>query len=818
MFRRLRGARRWLLMAGVLGFVGLVGARRRRRSDVPIAPYPESPLLRPLSEAALAPPPSAPVVEPALPAEAETEQLEAPREGRGFGERLGAMRVGRWLAPLTAVLSIGVLVIMEIQAVGNHYQLRVTADTPTFLALIRDMAVHPLTKVSVFFGTSSSDSIHASPYLQVLAWIWKAVATPSQFGNPISLGEFAAIVTIPASLFVLAMLWLYVRRLAGTTAAWASIPILLALFGPAHVIYAGDLSLNGFLTTGYFPSTVATGFLLATLVAVDVRRPWATVLAVPLTALTLTSDPFAGLLLALVMVLYACANVARDPRERWRTPLVFAVGAALTLAWPAMNTLTAYSKSGAPLPGLVVVAFVLPNLWYVIRRPTRLAGLLGRARGLDAGPLLERRVAETGMWATAALVVWALYVMGHWPSNVPALRSYRLGFYWNDERDRWLLLLLPGLCGLLGLWRAARNNRPVPLLWFGVIFAVGLIGAVVHLATGHELPLYYRLILACQLPLAIGAAVFTVRHRRRVAVAIMALTLTAAFGYKVVTLEVEPVNLNYFGAPLGTLWSFHEIVPPGPGLIATDPSTGYFMPVTTGHRVLTFSKGHADSGTEQSQAESGYELLRRVYGGTGPQAAAALQRMWSLGVRWVVVEKFTNFDPPNQQQLFAAPYTSLITAGDVNQMATYNTRLAQVGVQTYNDQEFTVYRLVKTKLLAATSARPSLIPGSRSTIVTALRGLALTRGPAAALTRDLLVRTGVTTVTLSYGEFGSTPEITAYGRSIRNDRPVRLSVTGGRWQVNCVPLCNSSPSAGTITSLGRVVHTDGRFSTIVSLR
>ncbi len=824
MFRRVRGANRWLLAAVFLGFVGLVGVRMRRRNGALSAEggsYPESPLLRPLSEEELAALTDSPTLAPEPPAEAAPEPeetVETPAAPGSWRQRLGAARIARWLAPLTAVLSIGVLVVMEIQAVGNHYQLRVTADTPTFLALIRDMALHPLTKVSVFFGSSSSDSIHASPYLQVLGWIWKAVATPSQFSNPISLGEFAAIVTIPASLFVLAMLWLYVRRLAGTTAAWASIPILLALFGPAHVIYAGDMSLNGFLTTGYFPSTVATGFLLATLVAVDIRRPWATVLAIPLTALTLTSDPFAGLLLVLVMILYACANVAQDPRERWRTPLVFALGAALTLAWPAMSTLSAYSKSGAPLPGLVLVAFVAPSLWLAIRRPTKLSVLLERVRRLDAGPLLERRVAETGMWATAALVVWALYVMGHWPSNVPALRSYRLGFYWNDQRDRWLLLLLPGVCGLLGLWRATRSSRPVPLLWFSVIFAVGLIGAVVHIATGHELPLYYRLILASQLPLAIGAAVFTVRHRSRAAAAIMALTLTAAFGYKVATLESEPVNLNYFGAQLGTLWSFHEIIPPGPGLIATDPSTGYFMPVTTGHRVLTFSKGHADSGTEQSQAEAGYDLLRRVYGGTGPQAAAALRRMWSMGVRWVVVEKFTNFDPPNQQQLFAAPYTSLITARDVNQMATYNSRLAAVGVQTYDDQEFTVYRLVKAKLLAATSAPPSLVAGSRTTIATALRGIALTRGRAAALSRQLLVRAGVATVTLSYGEFGSTPELTAYGRSIPADTPVRVPITGGRWQVNCVPLCNSSPSATTITSLGQVLHTDGRFSTIVRLR
>ncbi len=727
-------------------------------------------------------------------------------------------RLGRWLAPSAALASIAVLVTMEIQAVGNHYQLRVTADTPTFLALIRDMALHPLARVSVFFGNASSDSIHASPYLQALALIWRAVASPSQFANPTSLGEFAAIVTIPASLFVLSMLWLYVRRLAGTTAAWAAIPITLSLFGPAHVIYAGDLSLNGFLTTGYFPSTVATGFMLAALLAVDVRRPWATALAVLLTTLTLTSDPFAGMVLVLALILQTCGSVAAHPGERWRIPLILAAGATLSIAWPAMDTLTAYSASGAPLPGLVLIAFLAPTIWLDLRKRTRMAIALGRLREVDPGPGFEKRLAEIGLWATAALIVWALYVMGHWPSNVPALRSYRLGFYWNDQRDRWLLLLLPGVCGVIGLWRALRSGRSMPLLWFGAIFSVGLLGAFVHLATGHELPLYYRLILASQLPLAIGAAIFVVRHRSRRAVAIMALTLTACFAYKASTLELEPINLNYFGAQLGTLWSFHDIIPPGPGLIATDPSTGYFMPVTTGHHVLTFAKGHADSGTEQQRAESGYRLIRRVYLGNGRQAGTALRQMWALGVRWVVVEKFTSFDPPTQQQLFAAPYTSLITARDVNRMATYNSRLAAVAMQTYDDQEFTVYRLDAARLRAATTGPSSFSPGSRATIVAALRVLARTRGRPPSVLRQTLTNAGVRMLTLSYGEFGSTPVITAYGRSISRDRPVAVAVTGGRWQVNCLPLCETATAARQVTSLGNTLHSDGRLSTIVSLR
>jgi hypothetical protein len=729
---------------------------------------------------------------------------------------MAALRPGRWLAIAAALVSVAVLLIMEIQAIGNHYELRVTADTPTFLALIRDMALHPLAKVSVFFGNAGSDSIHASPYLQLLAWTWKALATPSQFWNPISLGEFAAIVTIPASLFVLAMLWLYVRRLAGGTAAWASIPIVLSLFGPAHVIYAGDMSINGFLTTGYFPSTVATGLMLATVVAYEHRRRWSTAVATVMAALTLTADPFGGLMLVLVLILHACAAVTHDPCERWRMPSVLAAGAVLAAAWPAMDTLGAYSSAGAPLPGLVLVAALAPTVWLEVRRRARLAPMLERVRNLDAGPMLERRIAELGFWATAALAIWALYVIGHWPSGAPALRSYRLGFYWNDQRDRWLVLLLPGVCGLLGLWRGARGGRAAPLLWFAAVFTVGLVGAVVHLATGHELPLYYRLILASQLPLAVGAAIFVARPHRRMAVVVMALTLTVAFAFKVLTLETESPYVDYFGDPLGTLWSFNRIIPRGPGIVASDPAIGYFMPVMTGHRVLTFSKGHADSGNEQSQAQAGYGLLRRVYGGSGVQASQALGRMWSLGVRWVVVEKFTNFDPATQQQLFAAPYTSLITATDVNRLALYNSRLTAVGVQTYDDQEFTVYRLSRAMLSNATSGAASIAQSKRGDVASALHRLAETRGPAPAALRHELARDGVRTVTLSYGEFGSIPTLSAYGRSL-TESPVVVRVSSGRWQVDCSPQCNSASAAKTITSLGPVLHSDGRFSTIVRL-
>ena len=74
-----------------------------------------------------------------------------------------------------------------------------------------------------------------------------------------ALGGFLALVGIVVFAFTLWCVFLYVRRLAGSTAAWVSIPVLLGIFGPPHVIWASDLSLHAALYAGFFPRTSRSG-------------------------------------------------------------------------------------------------------------------------------------------------------------------------------------------------------------------------------------------------------------------------------------------------------------------------------------------------------------------------------------------------------------------------------------------------------------------------------------------------------------------------------------------------------------------------------
>lgn len=730
---------------------------------------------------------------------------------------LGAVRT-------VSLVSVAVLLVLEVLAALNHYAMRVSADTPTFMTLIRDLAVHPLRPDSVFFGTADTRSLHASPYLQILAYIWRAVAPAGGLSDPYALGTFVGLVGIPVTVFVLAMLWLYTRSLAGPRAAWISLPALLVVLGPAHIIFSSDLSLNGFLDTGYYPTTLATGLTLAVLLALE-RDGWLSgMLAVGLTAFTLTTDLLSGAVLVVLMVLTACLRSPQEPVRAIRVAIVLAWAVMLAAAWPVFDLPKAFAASGLPVGALVAVGLLAPALTLALARRVPRRGPLGawqiipRLLATPVPARLEHRVARFGARAGIALTIYVIWAMGHWPADQPVLASYRLGFYWNDQRDRWLLLLLPAAAGLIGLWRLAARRRPLPLLWLAAFLAAGAAGAAVHLATGRQLPFYYRFILIVQVPVAVGVAAFLAHHRSRRAAWITVATLAAVFAYKATTLIVVPDTINYFGSPLQTAWSLGRVIPPGPGLVASDPATSYYIPLATGHKVLTLSPGHADSGRELVRAQEGYWLLRRVYAGTPAQAAWALREMWRRGVRWVVVEKFTSFAPGDVKTLFAAPYNALITGGDANLQAQYNTRLTMAGRQVADSSEYSVYRLDASTLAANTvpsSALPS--PSQRALAARILRWVANEPTAGARLAAPHLARLGVRTVTLTMGTLGAEPRLTAYGASIADPPIAAVPIDWGRWVTSCVLWCRHLPDTSTMWGLGSVVHQDPRFSTVVRL-
>src|SRR5262249_47086426 len=159
--------------------------------------------------------------------------------------RVGGVR----LAGLAAVAGV---LGLEIWAIRVNYGLRVTSDTPTFLALLREMSLHPLRSVSPFVPGAALQTSHATPYMQALAWIWNhAVASHDASGqpltDPVAAYRFLALVGVVVTAALLHACFLWVRRCAGTRAGWISIPVVLLLFGPAHVIWAGDLTFQGFL-------------------------------------------------------------------------------------------------------------------------------------------------------------------------------------------------------------------------------------------------------------------------------------------------------------------------------------------------------------------------------------------------------------------------------------------------------------------------------------------------------------------------------------------------------------------------------------------
>ena len=728
--------------------------------------------------------------------------------------------VVRCAVVVATLVAVATLLVFEIVAIGNHYELRVTADTPTFLALIRDLGHSPFRPDSVFFGTSGSASIHASPYLQLLGLIWRVVAPAGRYNDATAIGEYAAVVTIPVTLFVLWMTWLYARGLAGGTAAWGSVLGLLTVFGPVHIAYPSDLTFNGFLSTGYFPTTFATGLTLAALICARRRTLGYTAGTAALTALTLTTDPFNGTVLVALLLLYSCVVATRSRTEAYRLPAVIIAGLFLARAWPEFNIFSSLQAQGLGVPKVLAAVAVTPSAcrwgWGLLAPAT--TRVRDAVRRMHVGPEIELRLAKVGFWGACLIALWGIYKMAHWPTGVPVLGSYRLGFYWNDQRDRWLLLFLPGICGLLGLARLAKTRTSFPLLWLGSLYGVGAIGAAVHLATGFQLPLYYRFILLCQLPAAIGIGTYLAKNRNRRAAMIVLATLLASLAFKAITLATVSTRLNYFGSQLSTLWQFNRVIPPNSGIVASDPSTSYFIPITTRDRVLTFGMGHADSGTEPELAKSGYVLLRTAWADTGPQAVRALVRMWNKGVRWVVVEKFTTLQPPTQLKLFWGPYNALISGTDINPLALYNARLAIVGRQTFDNGEFTVYRLNARRLSRAAGTKPSIAAGNLPRVHSLLVRLVAGDTATAAVTEPRLYRLGVRFVALSYGELGSTPTLTAFGATLSARDVVTLPVRNGRWAVDCVPECYFSYPSSEVERLGTVLHNDGRFSTIVALR
>jgi hypothetical protein len=318
----------------------------------------------------------------------------------------------------------------------------------------------------------------------------------------------------------------------------------------------------------------------------------------------------------------------------------------------------------------------------------------GAARG--ASGALRRLEQPRATLALALLGAAGVLGLGAWEwllIQSPPVDSARTAVYWVDGRWRWALMFAAGTVGLAGLARLARRGRLVPLLWFASCFAIGVAGAV-----GLPLPIWYRFFLLCQIPLAIGAATALAAARVSATSSIVAMTLTFSLAVKVLTLVALPTTFTYFGSPLQQVWVLGQRIPRDPGLVASDPNTSYYIPAISGHRVLTFGKGHASSPRDLAASEESYELLHRFWAGR-PGWWRAAQEMWRRGVRYIVVDKYVNLQAPTLGD-FTWRSALIETRADRRALGTYFYENQRLGKVVYDDpsSEFVVFRLVRSKL------------------------------------------------------------------------------------------------------------------------
>jgi hypothetical protein len=619
------------------------------------------------------------------------------REGTFLGETIKALKelpeafASTISVPrVAAVLAVGSTLILELQAMVNGYGLRVTSDTPTYLALLRDMALHPFAQVSPFLASSGIQSSHATPDLQALAFIWEAISPHSSLVDPAAAYHLLAIWGLVVTALVSHALFVWVRGFAGSREAWISVPVLLGLFGPADVIWAGDLSVHGFLYGSYFSQTFAVALLLYALHfvprATTRRRQFAAVLLV---ALLFLVHPFTGVLYVGLSSIQS-AVWAWEGRPEWRrAPWTVALAYLIGVAWPS------YSLSQAMavplLPGWEVVALgaLLPVPVALARAVCSRLGLSLSSRTPETSfelPSVPTALAVAGIATVCIGGIWQEWLATR-PITDPLRTTNRLAIYWDNELIRWPLLLGAGFVGVIGLVALWRRGTRLPAFWFCVCFLVGVVGSL-----GIPIPLWNRLLLFCQLPLAAGTALVLARaslSTKSIVTAgfLASIAIRAFFLY-----DASPAVTYYPQVWLPSAYNLGSYISPDTrGLVASDPYTSYYIPAATGHKTLVVTKGHVGSNQELAASARGYLLLHDLY--VGQDWKRALRGMWRLGVRYVVVDHRITLADRTLEQFSNDVIPLWRTEAQRRQLGNYFARLNTVGTLIADTEQDAIYRL-----------------------------------------------------------------------------------------------------------------------------
>ncbi len=311
------------------------------------------------------------------------------------------------------------LVAMELWATATGYPLRVTSDLPTYLALLRGLALHPFAPQSPFLTTPGIASPHATPYMLALALLWRSFAPAGHLTDPVAAGRFLGMIGIPVTLLTLGMIVVFAARIAGRREGLLTIPVLLVMFGPAHVIWASDLTFNGFLYAGFYPQNVALALALGALLALRGRGWPSLLLATVLCGATMIVHPLTGTLLAGLAAADGCVLALRGGRGTHRAAFALGVGFVAGMAWPDYQLNQAMAQAG--IPGAVVIALcaAAPGLTTLIAPllPRRRLALLARRAG---AVMTSRRtvgwLAIAGAVIVWDLALWEILLIAHPPS------------------------------------------------------------------------------------------------------------------------------------------------------------------------------------------------------------------------------------------------------------------------------------------------------------------------------------------------------------------------------------------------------------------
>jgi hypothetical protein len=309
--------------------------------------------------------------------------------------------------------------------------------------------------------------------------------------------------------------------------------------------------------------------------------------------------------------------------------------------------------------------------------------------------VFERRwveivLAVVGVCLAVGLLAWE-YVLLDGPTDNVLTRNRHLAVYWVEDRWRWPLMFAAGAVGVAGVVRLARRGRPLPLVWAGGCFLLGLVGLA-----GAPVPVWWRFVLLAQVPLAIGVVLVLTETRSRAVRILVATTFALCLAVKAYTLFGMTDQYTYYGTKLQPVWNVGKVIPPGEGSIASDPFTSYYLPAVTGRPVLTVTKAHVGSPSELRGSERGYETLHQFAvwdsypGWDWWQGAKAL---WDSGVRWVVVEHSTSLRPATLEQFSTGPTPLVRTDRDRRLLGRYMWRLNRIGRLEHDDGTYAIWRL-----------------------------------------------------------------------------------------------------------------------------